>query len=168
MEEISTKRTLDEAADLAAAMAAKMRHDRFVGTHEVNIDASGRISIPSVYRRAFDEGALHMAPVRDRNLEVWTPHTFELVLDHRRRLGIPRLGGPRGLKMFQSRTASIAVDKQFRMVVPPAFRERIGLDPTGDRVVVVGVGEALEIWPHDVWYDQDDSGEIDEAEYEGF
>lgn len=168
MEEISTKRTLDEAADLAAAMAAQLRHGRFVGTHEVNIDASGRISMPSAYRRAFEDGVLHMSPVRDRNLEIWTPHTFELVLDHRRRLGIPRLGGPRGLKMFQSRTAAVAIDKQHRLVVPPAFRERLGLDPGGDRVVVVGAGEALEIWPQTAWDALDDSGEIDELEYEGF
>lgn len=168
MEQIPTQLSTDEAADLAATMADRLRHDRFVDTHEVNIDANGRISLPAVYRPAFDDGSLRMTAVRDRNLELWTPHTFELVLEHRRRLGIPRLSGPRGLKLFQSRTTRVAVDKQFRLVVPPALRERIGLDADGDRIVLAGMGESIEIWTATDWADLDHSGELDELEYGGF
>lgn len=168
MEQLPAQQSIEESADLAATMAARLRHERFVDAHEVNIDANGRVSLPAVYRPAFDEGSLRMTAVRDRNLEFWTPHTFELVLEHRRRLGIPRLSGPRGLKLFQSRTTRIAVDKQFRLVVPPALRERIGLDPAGDRIVLAGMGESIELWAAADWTELDHSGELDELEYGGF
>lgn len=168
MEQVPTQPTRLEAADLATSMGERLRHERFVDTYEVNVDAQGRVSMPAQFRPAFDEGSLRMAAVRDRNLEVWTPHTFELVLEHKRRLGSPRLGGPRGLKMFQSRTARVAVDKQFRFVVPPALRDRIALDPAGDRIVLAGMGEAIEIWSAASWAELDHSGELDDLEYGGF
>src|SRR5690625_3662498 len=160
MEQSPTQLTLQEMADLADSMRERLRHERFVATHEVNIDAQGRVSMPAAYRPAFDEGSLRMAAVRDRNLELWTPHTFDLVLSHKRRIGSPRLSGPRGLKMLQARTARVAIDKQFRFVVPPALRERIGLEADGDRIVLAGTGEAIEIWSAAEWNELDHSGEI--------
>lgn len=168
MEQIATRLTHEEMAELAFAMSERLRHGRFLDAHEVGVDSHGRVSMPAVYRPAFDEGACRVAPVRDRNLELWTPHTFELVLEHRRRLGVPQLGGPRGLKMLQSRTANVAIDKQFRFVIPPALRQRIGLDPEGDRIVLAGVGEAIEIWPAAVWNGLDHSGDPEDLEYPGF
>lgn len=168
MEPLPTKLTLEEMADLADSMSERLRHERFVDTHEVNVDAHGRVSMPAAYRPAFTDGSLRMAAVRDRNLEFWTPETFELVLSHKRRLGSPRLSGPRGLKMFQARTARVAIDKQFRFVIPPALRERIGLDPAGDRIVLAGAGEAIEVWSAAAWAELDHSGEIDDLEYGGF
>jgi len=168
MEQVATRLTPEEMAELALSMSERLRHERFLDAHEVGVDAHGRVSLPAVFRPAFSEGSCRIAPVRDRNLEMWTPHTFELVLEHRRRLNMPQLGGPRGLKMLQSRTARVAIDKQFRFVLPPALRDRIGLDPGGDRIVLAGMGEAVEVWSAAVWNELDHSGDPEELEYPGF
>jgi MraZ protein len=117
------------------------------GTHNYQLDAKGRMSLPARFREALadggfvtlgQDGCLYVFP-----LSEWTRMREEVKTN--------LLADPAGRhyeRMFASSAERIALDNQGRFSVPQRLRTRAGI---GREVVVIGVLERMEIWDRTAW-----------------
>ncbi|MYD65750.1 MAG: cell division/cell wall cluster transcriptional repressor MraZ [Chloroflexi bacterium] len=132
------------------------------GTFEHSMDDRGRVAVPAAFRRELLDGGV-LRPAEDGCLELYTHESFtaktEEVLgdsDTRTRIGRQRR------RTFLSRAHGFQqLDRQGRIVIPPEMREHAGLD---GRVVLVGLGDYVELWDLELWESADRDAEAAVAE----
>lgn len=114
------------------------------GHHKNVLDAKGRVSLPSVFRRALSEGpfvllqwkgSLHLTLLTE---EGWANAERKL-LEHRR---ATRDGG-RALRALSQRATSVTIDKQGRIRIPDWLLELAGLT---EAIVFIGASDRIELW----------------------
>ena len=123
----------------------------FLGRYHHNLDEKGRLTIPAKFRDALAEGAF-LTQGFDRNLRLLTEADFEAMAAQINRLSMtdPAI---RQLRRLIFATAShVQLDRIGRTLVPQFLREFAGLD---NEAIIVGVGEAIEIWSPEVWAEQE-------------
>lgn len=125
----------------AVTTAVALALPDFSGNHTTKLEPNGRLILPSAFKGAFD-GQARLRPQRDQYLMLWTDPVFNLIArDVQAKAG--STGAVRSLKLFKQSTASVQVDRQSRLVIPPALREQVGL---GEQIVIAGAAETIEIW----------------------
>ena len=129
----------------------------FTGEYEHRLDDRGRLAIPAAYRMLFEHGGF-LLPGPDGQIELYTPDGYQAeklirAVGDKRRPSARRLA-----RSFFGRVRRVEVDRQGRILIPPAMREERGLDGA---TVVVGMGEYLEIWSAETW--REEQSAIDEA-----
>ncbi|MCY3923838.1 MAG: cell division/cell wall cluster transcriptional repressor MraZ [Chloroflexi bacterium] len=129
----------------------------FTGEYEHRLDDRGRLAIPAAYRTFFEHGGF-LLPGPDGQIELYTPDGYQAeklirAVGDKRRPSARRLA-----RSFFGRVRRVEVDRQGRILIPPAMREERGLDGA---TVVVGMGEYLEIWSAETW--RAEQSAIDEA-----
>ncbi len=119
----------------------------FLGEYRHSIDAKGRVAIPARFRSGMAEGlvvtrgldpCLHLYPKSQ-----WVPLA--------ERLSALPMSEPavRALRRnFFTGAFACEMDKQGRILIPPALREYAGLD--GD-VVIAGLNTYVEVWSATNW-----------------
>lgn len=90
---------------------------------------------------------------------LWTDSAFKLIAKDIQAQA-RATGAVRSLKLFKQSTATVQVDRQSRLVIPPALREQVGL---GDQIVLAGAEETIEIWDAER-YDDEVRPSLDEAD----
>jgi len=123
----------------------------FLGQYHHNIDEKGRLTIPAKFRDALAEGAF-LTQGFDRNLRLLTEADFETMAAQINRLSMtdPAI---RQLRRLVFATASeVQVDRIGRTLIPQFLREFAGLE---NEAIIVGVGEAIEIWSPEAWAEQE-------------
>lgn len=135
-------------------------HQPFRGTFSLRLEANGRLALPAALRHAFSGHAV-VRPYRRQFVNLWTPSGFEAV-DAAVRASQPV--DPRTRRRFHHSAYDVSVDKQFRIVLPPELRERVGL---GEELVLAGAIETIEIWPADRW-DAEAAEEDADLFFDGF
>ena len=118
-----------------------------LGQHRYQLDAKGRIALPQKFRDEFADG-VYLTLGQDGCLfaypgEEWSRRSAEV-------RSAP-LGGKEArdyARMFFGNAERADLDGQGRLVIPQSLRPRAGLTR---EVVVLGVGERLEIWAASVW-----------------
>ncbi len=119
----------------------------FVGQYEHQMDAKGRVSLPSAFRRGEGERFVLMQWEAE-NLtlfpqEKWLELQREL-LDFRRK-------NPKGanqLRRLVANAVEVSPDKQGRILVPAALQAGAGLS---GGVLLVGAIDRVEIWNPDTY-----------------
>ena len=140
----------------------------FSGRSEYNLDDKGRVALPARYRVALGDqvkvwyamdGQLNVSPV-----PVWE------------RLAEILSGQNQVSRAVRDLTRSVfaaddcTVDKQGRILIPPALRRDAGLDTN---VVIIGMIDHLEIWGLEQWQQSqktvrtERSADIDELANQG-
>lgn len=135
-----------EGAATAAVLPA-YGHAPFKGTFHLKLDAAGRVALPAALKGPFAGSAVLRAH-RGEFLNLWTPLAFDQFV---KAFGASQPTGvvdPRTRKRLHMSSSDVAVDKQSRFVIPPELRTRVGL---GDRIVLAGSIETIEIWPADTF-----------------
>jgi MraZ protein len=119
----------------------------FLGEYQHSVDDKGRVVMPSKFRDRLAEG-LVLTKGQDDCLFVFTPDRWEEEVAKLR--GLPRTKG--NIRTFARALFGSAsdqqLDKQGRLQIPPALRAYAKLDKD---VVVLGVGDRVEIWDKDEW-----------------
>ena len=136
----------------------------FRGHFEHSLDAKNRLSIPARFRAAFSSGTV-LAKDFEPCVAVWTAEAHETIVDRALRQTNPLKKDYRDLsRYFQGNSFDTELDSAGRVTLPGPL-----LDHTGIRkeVVVVGVGDHLEVWAKDRWQEQqhaldDTIGEVTE------
>jgi MraZ protein len=126
----------------------------FRGHYEHSLDAKNRLSVPARFRAAFSDGVV-LAKDAEPCVAVWTPTTHESILE-RALAGLnPFSKQHRQLsRYFQGNSFEVELDSAGRVTVPAPLLEHGGI---AKEVVVVGVGDHLEIWARERWQaEQDD------------
>ncbi len=117
----------------------------FRGRSVHTIDAKNRISIPAGFRVEFDRRS-DRAPILTNDAACLALYPFEDWCEFEESLlnlssVDPDVGSY--ARFMVSGASECPVDKQGRILVPPALREYAGLDR---EVTVAGVGNRLELW----------------------
>jgi MraZ protein len=120
----------------------------FFGTYEHTIDDKNRLTLPARFREALAGGVVITRGL-DECLDVFARADWDALVEARLAPLDPFSKEARDLKRFFFAAASDAeLDKQGRILVPPALTKRAGL---GREVVVAGVHDRLEIWDRTSW-----------------
>ncbi|WP_113954846.1 division/cell wall cluster transcriptional repressor MraZ [Arenicella xantha] len=137
------------------------------GSNHLNLDAKGRMSIPTRHRDALkgeSEGALVVTiSPSDRCLLLYRLEDWEQV--EKKLTALPTLNAQtRQLKrMLIGHADDCVMDGSGRILVPTPLREFAGIDR---KAVLVGQGDKYEIWSEAQWVAQRDSMlsvELDES-----
>ena len=122
----------------------------FLGQYRHTLDDKGRLTIPARYREALSAGA-YLTQGFDQNLRLLTKNAFSTVYE---KLGHMNTTDPaaRELRRLIFATASqLSLDSAGRVLIPQFLRDVAGLDSDA---IIVGVGEAIEIWSPEAWDSQ--------------
>ena len=129
----------------------------FMGEYNHTIDAKGRLIVPAKFREQLGE-AFVITNGNDGCLNIYTNEDWETFLEKLSLL--PNNRDKREIvRAFVSKANTVEVDKQGRILVPPALREHAGLEKD---VVLAGVIDKIEVWDKDRWEKQADEGDIDD------
>ncbi len=119
----------------------------FLGQYRHTVDSKGRLTIPARFRDELADGA-YLTQGFDRNLRLVTEEAFKSVFE---RLSKMKTTDPvaRDLRRLVFATASqVDLDSVGRVLIPQFLRQVAKLD---GEAVIVGVGEAIEIWSPEEW-----------------
>ena len=146
----------------------------FRGVTILNLDAKGRMAVPSKYReRLLTEEAGQLVVTMDMNdpcLCVYPLHEWELI--ERKLVKLPSLNkqAVRIKRILLGHASEVDLDSHGRILLPPALRELVNLDK---RIVLLGQGTKFEVWDEatwngkrDVWLDDQDLDDDMSAELE--
>jgi MraZ protein len=122
----------------------------FRGTFDHTLDAKNRLTVPARYRAALADGVVLAMPLDLKPcVGVWRPAQYDEYT--RRALAeLPPLS-PRLTEMerfFFGSSHDVELDAAGRIMVPGSLRDSAKLHKD---VVVVGVGDRLELWDKTTW-----------------
>jgi MraZ protein len=118
-----------------------------LGQHRYQLDAKGRIALPSKFREAFAEG-VYLTLGQDGCLFAFPAEEWRRRSDEVRNHPISGTESRAYARMFFGNAERADLDGQGRLVVPQRLRNHIGL---AREAVVVGVSERLDIWAAEAW-----------------
>jgi MraZ protein len=115
----------------------------FLGKHDYAMDERGRVPMPPRYRDALMQGIILTQGTPDRCIRAYPLDAFEDMAALYTNEPVTTRGGRVSRRAFFSAAFAAELDKQGRVLIPPALRQFAGLD---GQVVVAGTGEGIEIW----------------------
>jgi len=119
-----------------------------LGEYEHTIDDKNRLTLPSRFRTAFEEGIV-VTRGMDGCLFAYTRDDWDNLVQTRLGMLDPlSKEGRRMQRFFFSGAAESELDKQGRVGLPGALLQHAKLSRD---VVVAGVHDHLEIWDRDAW-----------------
>lgn len=127
-----------------------------MGRYPTTIEANGRVVLPAALRYPYAEQVVVM-PAGDKFLMIQTPFVAHLTIEKIKRERKDEFVHPRLGKRSFAENKYAPLDKQFRFVIPPEYRQAVGIT---EQIVICGAGECVEIWSAERW-------ESDEAPYAG-
>ncbi len=129
----------------------------FMGEYNHTIDAKGRLIVPAKFREELGE-AFVITNGNDGCLNIYTREDWETFLEKLQLL--PNSGDSRKLRRkLVAQAHDVELDKQGRILVPPALREHAGLSKD---VVFAGVIDKVEVWDKEKWTAESDIDDIDD------
>ncbi len=123
----------------------------FRGVNNINLDAKGRLAIPTRYREELKETCACQLVVtvdRDRCLSVYPLHEWEEVEQKLVRLPSLNKQAKRLQRLLIGHATDCEMDGQGRVLLSAPLREFAGLSK---KVVLIGQGNKFEIWDEAVW-----------------
>jgi MraZ protein len=135
----------------------------YLGEFSPRLDEKGRLILPAKYRARFADG-VYLVKGQEHCVEIRDPESFETKAAEVQRLAQTHATARAYSRVFFSSAYDETPDKQGRVGVSPALREYAGLDRD---VVVVGVGDRLEMWAPDAWVEYRDRQEAEFAALDG-
>jgi MraZ protein len=123
----------------------------FRGGNTVNLDAKGRMALPTRYRADLMDrcdGCVVATVHNDHCLMMYPRPDWDEI--ERKLVRLPNQDKrTRTLqRMFLGHASELEMDKNGRVLLPPRLREFANL---GKRVVLVGLGNKFEIWNEEAW-----------------
>lgn len=140
----------------------------FRGVNALNLDAKGRMAMPSKYRDrlvALCNGQLVVTVDRDHCLLLYPLPEWENI--ERKLVALPSLNkqARRLQRLLIGHATEVEVDSHGRILLPPPLREFAELDK---RIVLIGQGNKFELWNEESWNSRRDEwiNEVDSDELE--
>ncbi len=123
----------------------------FRGVNTLNLDAKGRMAMPSRYRDKLSEqsdGKLIVTVDRDHCLLLYPLPEWEEI--ERKLVRLPSLNkqARRMQRLLIGHATDCDLDNNGRLLLPSPLREFADLEK---RIVLIGQGNKFEIWDEDTW-----------------
>lgn len=130
----------------------------FMGEYSHTIDAKGRMSIPAKYREELGESFV-VTKGLDGCLFVYDMDEWKVLEEKLKSLPMTHKDTRKLTRFFLAGATLAELDKQGRILLPVVLREFAAI--TKD-VVLLGVGNRIEIWSKEVWEQQSDFEDMDD------
>jgi MraZ protein len=114
-----------------------------LGKHDYSMDERGRVPMPPRFREALLQGIILTQGSPDACIRAYPSQAFESEAAQYMDQPVTTQIGRIIRRAFFSNAYPAELDKQGRVLIPPVLRQSAALD---GQVVVVGTGEAIEIW----------------------
>ena len=123
----------------------------FRGVNALNLDAKGRLAMPTKYRERLKvqcDGQLVITVDPDHCLLIFPLPEWEE--RERKLVNLPNLDKKtrRLQRLYIGHATECELDGQNRILLPPPLREFAALDK---RVVLIGQGKKFELWDEQAW-----------------
>jgi MraZ protein len=123
----------------------------FRGITSVNLDAKGRMALPSRYRDAWAvcDGKLVLTiDSRERCLLLYPTPEWDVV--QAKLEGLSNLRKPARLlqRLLIGHATDVDIDASGRVLIPPMLREFASLKK---KLVLLGQGNKVEVWSDEIW-----------------
>ena len=125
----------------------------FRGLTSINLDAKGRMAIPSRYRGIIDDHCqgkmvVTIEATDGECLVIYPLNEYEEI--QRKVEALPSYSAlSKRLKgLFIGHATDVELDSSGRILVQPTLRSYVGLEK---KVVLVGQGKKFELWDEDAW-----------------
>ncbi len=124
----------------------------FRGRYKHQIDAKGRLSVPSRFREVLAESFDERLIITNFDQCLWAYPVQEWQELERKVSALPQfMDEVKALqRVFISAASECPIDKQGRVLIPPSLREYADLNGDSD-VVIVGMTKRFEIWSGARW-----------------
>ena len=130
----------------------------FMGEYSHNIDAKGRMIVPSKFREQLGDEFV-VTKGLDGCLFVYPNEEWQNIEEKFRNVPLTSKDARKFSRFFFAGAATCELDKQGRILLPAHLREFAGLEKD---VVLVGVGSRVEIWSKDKWENMNSDTDMDE------
>lgn len=124
----------------------------FCGINSLNLDAKGRMAMPTCYRQRLSDicGGQIMITVdrSERCLLVYPKQEWEIIERKLQKLPSFNKQARRLQRLLIGHAAEVEMDGSGRLLVPPPLREFAGMEK---RVVLVGQSNKFELWDEALW-----------------
>jgi len=121
----------------------------FMGEYQHNIDAKGRIIVPSKFREGLGESFVITRGL-DKCLFAYPMNEWKLLEEKLKNLPLTKKDARAFTRFFFSGAVECEVDKQGRINIPQPLRNYAVLDK---ECVVIGVSNRIEFWADENWQD---------------
>ncbi len=129
----------------------------FRGLHTINLDAKGRLAIPTKYRETLAElcGARLVATIdtEERCLLIYPVNEWEEIQAKIEALPSFNPAARRIQRLLIGHATDLELDGSGRILLPQPLREYAGLEKES---VLIGQGKKLELWSKGMWEDRRD------------
>jgi MraZ protein len=140
----------------------------FYGSHSINMDAKGRIAIPTRVREllqdACDGRIVVTAHTENRCLHVFPEPQWEEILPKIEAFPSFNKISRRAKLLLMGHASPLELDANGRVLLPPTLREYASMEK---KLMLVGQGKSMELWCEDQFSRYIDSPIDDEAMPEG-
>lgn len=124
----------------------------FRGINAINIDAKGRLAVPTRYRDALggqDRSSLVVTIDTDETcLLLYPTKQWQVIEDNLQRLPSFNAAARRIQRLLIGHATDVELDGNGRILLPPLLRDYAHLDK---RVVMIGQGNKFEVWDESLW-----------------
>lgn len=134
----------------------------FMGEYNHTVDPKGRLIVPSKFREQLGNEFV-VTKGLDGCLFVYPNEEWQNIEEKFRSISMTSKSARKFSRFFFAGAATVELDKQGRILIPPVLREYADLQKD---TVLVGVLSRIEIWDKDRWqentYEEDEMDEIAE------
>ncbi|MBR1392183.1 MAG: division/cell wall cluster transcriptional repressor MraZ [Lachnospiraceae bacterium] len=130
----------------------------FKGEYSHNIDAKGRMIVPSKFREQLGDTFVATKGLDDC-LFIYSNEEWARIEERFRDLPLTSKNARKFLRFFFAGAIDCEVDKQGRILIPANLREYAGLEK---EIVSVGVFSRVEIWSKERWQSDNTYEDMDE------
>ena len=127
----------------------------FLGQFQHTIDSKGRVSIPVKFREYLTdryEESLVVTSDLDQCLAAYPREEWQLIIEKAKKLPQEQPEVKDWMRVFYSRAVECPLDRQGRVLVPPALREHAKLNR---QIILLGLGHKIEVWDLKRWRDKE-------------
>ncbi|MBF0457522.1 MAG: division/cell wall cluster transcriptional repressor MraZ [Nitrospirae bacterium] len=134
-----------------------MDSDGFIGRYNLRADDKGRVVVPvsfrETFKRSYGPKIFVTCAVRDKCLHIFPDTEWRELMAKVKEM--PK--AKESVKFFIRKVVSSAfeceIDKQGRLLMPPALREDAGISLSGE-IIIAGATDRLEVWDRNLWVEK--------------
>ncbi|MEO5360279.1 MAG: division/cell wall cluster transcriptional repressor MraZ [Nitrospirota bacterium] len=129
----------------------------FIGRYNLRADDKGRVIVPAsfrdIFKKSYGPKIYVTCAVRDKCLNIFPDAEWKALMAKVKEM--PK--AKESVKFFIRKVVSSAfeceIDKQGRLLVPPALREDAGISLNGE-IIIAGATDRLEVWDRNLWVEK--------------
>jgi MraZ protein len=135
--------------DRRSSFKARIEH-MFLGQYRHSLDDKGRMIVPARFRDLLS-GPIYLTQGFDQNLRVLPEAAFVSIYERVTEMSSTNPTARQLRRLIFSTAQQVDIDSNGRILIPKYLRDVASLS---SEAIVVGVGEAVEIWSPEAWDNQ--------------